>query len=364
MKDSNALDLFPKMRVKAFDGMSVTAEVWAKAHEEHRNALGAHNLVAHGSGILTGLEVIANDPPDQFVFISPGAAVDPAGNVIVVPEAVAYDFGSASEGDLFLVLGQGERELGGVGNEAKFIQNEFVIAARSSLPKRPTVELARITLSKAGKPVKNAEAPLHPGPDMLDLRYRKKIASVVHRPVRVYVKVLGKDEPEIITAWDHLGNACQRELPCKLIVDSSGAFPKDLKEFDLVYLAGKGKFKSTDVMWKALTGYFEQGKILILEALDPEAQESCQELLDKLKLLPVDADKKASLFTEPFLFAEPPTGFSGTHVQVWEQVVYSTGAYGLAWAGLAGTGISSRSYIRSAQEWGVNLIKYCLHQDE
>ena len=127
------------------------------------------------------------------------------------------------------------------GNEAKFIQNEFVIAARSSLPKRPTVELARITLSKAGKPVKNAEAPLHPGPDMLDLRYRKKIASVVHRPVRVYVKVLGKDEPEIITAWDHLGNACQRELPCKLIVDSSGAFPKDLKEFDLVYLAGKGK---------------------------------------------------------------------------------------------------------------------------
>ena len=364
MKDSNALDLFPKMRVKPFDGMSVTAEVWAKAHDEHRNALGAHNLIAHGSGILTGLEVIANDPPDQFVFISPGAAVDPAGNVIVVPEPVAYDFGSASAGELFLVLGQGERELGGVGNDVKFIQNEFVIAARSSLPKRPTVELARITLSKTGNPIKNAVQSLHPGPDMLDLRYRNQMVSALRKPVKVFVKSLGKEESDIIAAWDHLGAACQREMPNKLIVDTSEAFPKGLDDYDLVYLAGKGKFKSPEVMLKALNGYFDQGKILILESLDAEAQESCQELLDKLKLLPVDADKKASLFTEPFLFAEPPIGFSGNHVQVWEQVVYSTSAYGLAWAGLAGTGISSRSYIRSAQEWGVNLIKYCLRQEE
>ena len=364
MKDSNALDLFPKMRVKPFDGMSVTAEVWAKAHEEHRNALGAHNLVTHGSGILIGLEVVANDPPDQFVFISPGAAVDPAGNVIVVPEPVAYDFGGASEGELFLVLGQGEREIGGVGNEVKYIQNEFVIAARSSLPKRPTVELARIVLSKAGASVKNAETPLHPGFDMLDLRFRQQIKTFMLQPVSVFVKVLGKDMPEIISAWDHLGNACQRELPYKLIVNTDNAFPKNLDDYELVYLAGKGKFKSTDVMLKSLNGYFDQGRILIIEALDADAQESCQELLDKLTLLPADADKKALLFTEPFLFAEPPAGFSGNHVQVWKQVVYSTGAYGLAWAGLAGTGISSRSYIRSAQEWGVNLIRHCVHQND
>ena len=332
MKDSNALDLFPKMRVKPFDGMSVTADVWAKAHDEHRDALGAHNLIAHGSGILTGLDVIANDPPDQFVFISPGAAVDPAGNVIVVPEPVAYDFGNASEGELFLVLGQGERELGGVGTEAKYIQNEFVIAARSSLPKRPTVELARITFSKPGVPIRNAKVSLHPEVDMLDLRYRNQIASRVTQLVSVFVKVLGKDEPEIISGWDHLGNACRRELPYKLVVETSDVFPTALNDYGLVYLAGKGKFKSTDAMLKSLTGYFEQGKILIIEALDAEAQESCQALLDKLKLLPVDAVKKAALFMDPFLFAEPPAGFSGSQVQVWEQVVYSTGAYGLAWA--------------------------------
>lgn len=363
MKDSEALDLFPKMRVKPFDGMSVTAEVWAKAHDEHRNALGAHNLVAHGSGILMGLEVVANDPPDQFVFISPGAAVDPAGNVIVVPEPVAYDFGGASDGELFLVLGQGEREIGGVGSEVKYIQNEFVIAARSSLPKRPTVELARITLSKAGNAVKNAEIPLHPEADMLDLRYRSQLKVSVNQPVSVFVKVLGKEAPEIMSGWDYLGNASQRELPYKLIVDSSSAIPKDLSGFELVYLAGKGKFKSSDPMVKSLNEYIDQGKILLIEALDTEAQESCQELLDKLKLLPIDADKKALLFTEPFLFAEPPTGFSGNHVQVWKQVVYSTGAYGLAWAGLAGTGISSRAYIRSAQEWGMNLIRHCVNQN-
>jgi len=144
MKETGAINLFPRMQVKPFDGMSVTAEVWAQAHDEHRQALNAHNLVSHGSGILTGLEVTANDPADQYVFISPGAAVDPAGNIIVVPEAVTYDFGESSEGMLYLVLGKGEREVGGVGSDTRYLQSEFVIAARPTMPKRPAVELARL----------------------------------------------------------------------------------------------------------------------------------------------------------------------------------------------------------------------------
>jgi len=357
MTDNKALELFPKARVKPYDGMSVTAEVWSKAHKEHRDALSAHNLVAHGSGILTGLEVVANDPADQFVFISPGAAVDPAGNVIVVTEPVAYDFGGAAEGDLILVLGQGEREIGGVGNEAKFIQNEFVIAARKNLPKRPAVELARITLSKAGSPVQNAKVPERPDVDMLDLRYRREIDTSIQQPINILIMVLGGKDERVVTGWDHLARACQRELPYKLIVDEGDGFPKDLGRYDLVYVAGRGKFKTSAAAVKSLNAYFDEGKALIIEALDTETQESCQALLDKLKLAP---QKQEALFKEPFLFAEPPAGFDGNHVQVWEQVIYSTSAYGLSWAGLTGTGMSSRSYIRTAHEWGVNLLKYCL----
>jgi hypothetical protein len=196
MTDPEILKVFPTTQVKPYDGMSVTATVWAQAHGEHRQAQRAHDRVFHGSGIITGLEVVANDPPDQFVFISPGAAVDPVGQVIVLPEPVAYDFGKTSEGTLFLVLGHGEREAAGAEKEVVTIQDEFVIAARPSMPKRPVVELARLVITKSGNPVRNAANPEHPRGEELDLRFR----NILMPPDRRRVKV----------ALCSLGMACQR----------------------------------------------------------------------------------------------------------------------------------------------------------
>ena len=72
MKDNNnqLIDSFPSTHIKPYDGMAITADVWGEAHAEHRQARRAHDLVFHGPGIITGLEVEANDPPDNFVFIS------------------------------------------------------------------------------------------------------------------------------------------------------------------------------------------------------------------------------------------------------------------------------------------------------
>lgn len=362
MKNTDALKLFPKMQLKPFDGMSVTAEVWGQAHEEHRQALNAHNLVAHGSGIITGLEVVANDPPDQYVFISPGVAVDPAGNVIVVPEPVAYDFGSTAEGSLYLLLGKGEQEVGGVGNEAKYLQAEFVIAARSSLPKRPAVELARVTLSKRGKPVKNADNPLHPDLDALDLRFRSQIRPDTPPRVRVLVITLGKKEPDVVNGWDHLERACRQAAAYELLVDTDFPASNNLDAYDLVYVGGMGNFSPDANQVKALTGYLEQGKFLVVEALDGGSQESCKDLLKKLKRNPAPLDKKNPLLTAPFLFATPPAGFSGNQVEVGNQIVYSAAGYSLAWSGWSASGVSSRSDIRSAHEWGINLIYYCMEK--
>ena len=141
-------DSFPNTHIKPYDGMAITAEVWEEAHEEHRQANRAHDLIFHGSGIVSGLKVEANDPPDQIVFISPGMAIDSVGNLITITERIAYDFGKASEGQLFLVLGHGAREIGGVEKEIRYAKDEFVLSARSSIPKRPYVEIARINLKK------------------------------------------------------------------------------------------------------------------------------------------------------------------------------------------------------------------------
>ena len=86
--------------------------------------------------------------------------------------------------------------------------------------------------------------------------------------------VLGGKDERVVTGWDHLARACQRELPYKLIVDEGDGFPKDLGRYDLVYVAGRGKFKTSAAAVKSLNAYFDEGKALIIEALDTETQES------------------------------------------------------------------------------------------
>ena len=362
MKDTSALNLFPRTQVKPFDGMSITAEIWDQAHEEHRQMQRAHNLVSHGGGIITGLEVVANDPPDQYVFISPGAAVDPAGNVIVVPEPVAYDFESTAPGPLYLLLGQGERELGGVGNEAKYSQAEYVIAARTSLPKRPSVELARITLSAAGVAIQNAGDPLHPAGDALDLRYRIHAGPVQVQTIKVLVTGLETGDADVLKGWDYLGKFSQMMQKYHIIVDGEEQLLQDLSAYDLVYLGGKGNYSLNASQTKSLTSFLEQGKTLMVEPVSDSAREACQKMLKKLDLKPVKPDGDSFLFSTPFLFAEAPVGFSGNKVEIGRNILYSTAGYARSWAGKVATGVASRSDIRSFHEWGLNLINYGLEQ--
>ena len=84
--NNNLLKEFPNKRIKPVDGMAVTADVWEEEHRYHRQLLRYHNLYNHGSGIVTGLQVIASDPADTSVYILPGVAVDSVGNTIVISE--------------------------------------------------------------------------------------------------------------------------------------------------------------------------------------------------------------------------------------------------------------------------------------
>ncbi|MEA2007968.1 MAG: DUF4159 domain-containing protein [Chloroflexota bacterium] len=361
MKDTTSgSDIFPKKRIKPYDGMSVTADVWSQAHGEHRQAEHAHNASFHGSGIVSGLEVVANDPPDQYVFVSPGIAVDAVGNTIVVSEPVAYDFGASAEGTLFLLLGHGEREISGVKKEVRYVQNEFVIAARSNMPKRPSVELARVTLSEPEKPVKNAANPAHPGIEELDLRFRAFIGPEPKQFVRVALCGLGDELPHAASGWRFLARECQRSTPYQLVIDCDVPLSSAAKDYDLVYFGGKGSFKvkSDDAM--ALREYLDQNKKLIIEALDEDARESCQALVKKLdrELHPLSED--ADILASPFLFGAPPEGVCGDSVLLDQQVIYSAAGYALSWSGKTDGEKTSRAKIRSAHEWGVNMICYCM----
>jgi len=360
MKNTADLEKFPEKHIKPYDGMSVTADVWAQAHDEHRSMVLAHNLNFHGCGIISGLEVVANDPPDQYVFISPGAAVDSAGNVIVLSEPVAYDFGNSAEGLLFLLLGHGEREVGGVQKEIKYLQYEFVVAARSNIPKRPSVELARVTLSDPDNPVKNAVDPQHPAMEELDLRYRRLIGPELKRFVNVALLYPGGDMPQLTSAWDLLSRKSRKDSPYQLILDPMASLSEGLSGYDLVYIAAEKAFKNDNNTVKALKDYIKAGKCLIVEAISEEAQESCQKMLEKLgqRLAPIKESDE--ILSKPFLFGAAPEGASGNQILLGKQAIYSTAGYGLAWNGNINGTSMARSDIRSAHEWGVNMISFCM----
>ena len=50
MDDTTKIKYFPKRSLKAYDGMSVTADVWEIAHDEHRDEMRSHILSMHKPG--------------------------------------------------------------------------------------------------------------------------------------------------------------------------------------------------------------------------------------------------------------------------------------------------------------------------
>ena len=65
MYESEMMQTYTARRVKAYDGMAVTAAVWDAAHDFHRQLLEVHTSFAQGHGVLYVLEVIAGELADR-----------------------------------------------------------------------------------------------------------------------------------------------------------------------------------------------------------------------------------------------------------------------------------------------------------
>jgi hypothetical protein len=369
MTREELLKTFPDKRIKPMDGMAVTAEVWEEAHEYHRQSQRCHALFSHGPGIFAGLEVIASDPPDRSVYIRPGIAVDPAGQTIVLPHPVAYDFGNEIEGFLYLLLSYKEsRPRAAKGRHAQdgllYVHNEFSIVARPTLPDTPTVELARLTRSSRTASLLDAQDPAHPGPNEIDLRFRSEIGTAPRKRVTVAVCYLGK-----ATGKSHgrgagyLARALNRMDSYLVTVDDDVPLDPSVLAYTLIYLVGGGTFEFSRSQVKGLQGYMERGGTLLIESCDPDAASTFSDYLETMGVELQALSPGHPLLFEPFLFAAPPPGFEteeSPEVQVGDGVIFSTSNYGRLWHGERHDGVPSREEIRSAVEWGANLIDYAL----
>lgn len=360
------LQVFPDKRIKPADGMAVTAKVWEEAHDYHRQHLQFNNMLHHGSGIVTGLEVIASDPPDTLVYILPGIAVDTTGQIIVLPQPVAYDIGDEMEGLLYLLLSYGEsrpraEEGGDQEDGLMYVHAEFSISARKTLPTTPCVELARVTRRSRKDPFLDAQNPAQPDPNEIDLRFRREIGAP--REVSVAVCYLGevKDKKHGRGA-SYLAHALNRLGHHYVSVRDDVSLAPGVEANTLIYLVGQGSFELSSSQMNGLSNHVKKGRgTLFVESIDSKAESAFSKFLQTVDMEPQALKPGHRLLIDPYLFAAPPPGFEtqdAAKVLVREGVIFSTCNYGLLWQGQVHDGVPSREQIRAAVEWGGNIIAY------
>jgi hypothetical protein len=363
--------LFPTKRVSPFDGMAVTADVWAQAHEYHRQRQQLHALFNNGAGIVTGLQVIASDPPDSAVYILPGVAVDDEGQVIVLPKPRAYNMGTA-QGYLYLLLTYGQSGPRADEDEPegmRFLFDEFGIQATPILPSPPYVELARIWREGRETTIADAQDPSHPELNEIDLRFRQEIGRTLPKVARIAAKTLGDTPcPEHEQGISYLARACRRAGLYQAWVDKNVALDDRLSTYALVYLSARSTFQLERDEMNALYAYLQEGGTVLCEGCRQEltdkgspADTSFADLLGsfgiELEALPANHD----IVSKPNLFRVAPPGFETEGepgIQIGRGVILSTYDYGCLWQGERRSGPASREEIRTALEWGGNILSW------
>jgi hypothetical protein len=364
------LEGFPAKRIEAEDGMAVTAAVWQEAHAYHQAQLRYHTRLSHGAGIVTGLEVIASDPPDSAVYILPGIAVDPEGRTIVLPEPMAYDLG-ASRGTLYLLLSYGEsrpKSDGGEQGDPLYVHAQYAIEATSTMPETPAVELARVRRLDRETPIQNAPDRDHPAENQIDLRYRRQVGAQQRAAVTLGVCYAGGQESRRHGRGATRFARALRHGGQLVWVDNGIALDEGLAAYDLLYLVGGEAFQLTSDEANALYAYLQAGGTVFFESCRhraegdaPPADASFQDLLASMGVELKELTADHELLVEPHLFAAPPPGFETQgppQVLAGGGVIFSTCDYGCLWRGERREGLASREEIRSAVEWGGNLVAY------
>jgi hypothetical protein len=369
--NNNFLKSFPNKRIKAIDGMAVTADVWEGAHTFHRDTQQYHNLYSHGSGIVTGMQVIASDPPDTAVYILPGVAIDTAGRTIAITEPTAYDVGKQVEGPLYLVMMYGESRPRPESSQSTqegaplFVQSEFSIQALNALPAAPHIELARIRRQGRTAALIDANDALHPGANEIDLRWRRQSGGIGPATVGVAVYYAGMAERQHGRGLMNLARAADHHRHFNVVVDDNAPLTESLGQYALVCAVGQRAFQLTDVERKALTDYAQAGGTVYLESCRregaPGSDQSFAELAAAFGAKLEDVRPGSALLSTPNFFAALPTGFEGQGgLKAGGGVILSLADYACVWQGERRGSPASREEIRSALELGENILHYAV----
>ena len=380
MSQQELIQQYPLRRLKSYDGMTITSDVWETAHHYHRQQLRYHHLLQHGASIALGLEVVASDPPDSAVYIQPGIAIDALGNVIVVPEAFAYDLGAA-QGPLYLLLTYNESQplpteaAASSSDEADvllYVRAQYGLEAALNPPPAgsPYVELAR--LERRGlEPIANAADPTRPDFNQIDLRFRPQVNTGAQRPAQLGLFRLGDtdDGQRHAQGLHQLAQAIRHSGQPAWVNDNLTLAPgTDLSGYTLVNVTASGEVKISADEMNVLYTFLQAGGTLFVDICQhgphsEAAEAALRDMLDSFGVPLTEMPDGHPLLTEPYFFAQPPAGYNTagtTGLKLGEGVIFSTYDYGCLWQGARSGRPATREEIRSAHEWGANIVAAAL----
>jgi hypothetical protein len=151
-----------------------------------------------------------------------------------------------------------------------------------------------------------------------------------------------------------------------VFVDENAPLAPGIETHTLIYLVGEGKFELSRSQMNGLSNYVQKGRgTLLIESSDAGARSVFSGFLETvgIELEPLEPGHR--LLTEPFLFGAPPPGYETQgkpEVLAADGVIFSTCEYGRLWQGERRGGVASREEIRSAVEWGNNILTYALER--
>jgi hypothetical protein len=150
----------------------------------------------------------------------------------------------------------------------------------------------------------------------------------------------------------------------RIWVDDGIALDGRLADYALVYLVAAGKLELDRDEMTAIYDYLQQGGTLLFEScrshsVDGGADTAFLDLLGSMgvELEPVKPGQR--LLKEPHLFMKAPPGYETEgepQVLTGSGVIYSTADYGCLWSGTRRGRAASREEIRTATEWGENIL--------
>lgn len=384
---------FRLKRINPFQGLVIDADTWRDAHQYHRDQQRLHVLTFHNTGIVEGLEVRAADPPDLSVTIQPGMAIDPEGNVIIVPQPQRYQLQRNQAGTVYLVIQfrevPAEPYQPPQGGQPTRLLEAYRIQEREKLSNEPYLELARIDFDPAPAAIKDAREPSRPGKNEINLSSRKKASVVIPAvgagkiatpapPPPASVKesvslghlVLGENGNDLHAAgWQNLVREINRTGNAMVNLEEGIPLETDISKYALISLTGSGGFELSPAQQTALSKFLETGGIIFGEGDSEEQGEASSrgakefglafnKLAGQLKCKMEVVPRTHLLLSAAYVFSEVPPGAEPAMLLEGNHMIYSGSDYGCAWQGGHRQQPLARDVIRSSFEMGANIVSY------